>query len=104
MPVGVTPISFQTTNDPFKRRGHANYAYPGVTSRGLLVVVPIPANWQLSFLGLDPKWVVKEVRRTAEAALDLWPTMLPDLLDDRRAGALAERLKELPLVPEVRSQ
>ena len=54
-----------------------------------------------SFLGIDPKWAVKEVRRTTEAALDLWPTMLPDLLDDRRADALAKRLDQLPLVTEI---
>jgi serine/threonine-protein kinase HipA len=54
-----------------------------------------------SFLGLDPKWVVKEVRRTTEAALDLWPTMIPDLLEDRRADALVKRLDRLPLVTEV---
>jgi serine/threonine-protein kinase HipA len=56
-----------------------------------------------SFLGLDPKWVVKEVRKTIEAALDLWPTMLPDLLDDRRGEALAKRLNQLPLVTEIRA-
>jgi serine/threonine-protein kinase HipA len=57
-----------------------------------------------SFLGIDPKWAVKEVRRTTEAALDLWPTMLPDLLDGRRADALMKRLNELPLVAEIRAQ
>jgi serine/threonine-protein kinase HipA len=57
-----------------------------------------------SFLGIDPKWTVKEVRRTTEAALDLWPTMLPDLLDGRRADALVERLNGLPLVTEIRGQ
>jgi serine/threonine-protein kinase HipA len=56
-----------------------------------------------SFLGIDPKWAVKEVRRTTEAALDLWPAMLPDLLDTRRADALARRLNELPLVTEIRA-
>jgi len=57
-----------------------------------------------SFLGIDPKWAVKEVRRTTEAALDLWPTMLPDLLEGRRAAALVKRLNELPLVTEIRAQ
>lgn len=57
-----------------------------------------------SFLGIDPRWAVKEVRRTTEAALDLWPTMLPDLLDARRADALVKRLNELPLVTEIRAQ
>ena len=57
-----------------------------------------------SFFGVDPRWAVKEVRRTSEAALDLWPAMLPDLLDDRRAGALVKRLNQLPLVMEVRGQ
>jgi len=56
-----------------------------------------------SFLGIDPKWALKEVRRTTEAALDLWPTMLPGLLDDRRARALAKRLNELTLVTELRA-
>jgi serine/threonine-protein kinase HipA len=57
-----------------------------------------------SFLGIDPKWAVKEVRRTTEAALDLWPVMVRDLLDDRRADALVKRLNELPLVTEIRAQ
>jgi serine/threonine-protein kinase HipA len=57
-----------------------------------------------SFLGVDPKWAVKEVRRTTEAALDLWPTMLPELLDDHRADALVKRLNQLPLVTEIREQ
>ncbi len=57
-----------------------------------------------SFLGVDPKWAVKEVRRTTEAALDLWPAMLPDLLDDRRADALVKRLNQLPLVMAIRGQ
>ena len=55
-----------------------------------------------SFLGVDPRWAVKEVRRTSETALDLWPTMLRDLLDDRRADALVKRLNDLPLVTEIR--
>ncbi|MES2147345.1 MAG: type II toxin-antitoxin system HipA family toxin [Pseudomonadota bacterium] len=57
-----------------------------------------------SFLALDPKWVVKEVRRTTEAALDLWPVMARDLLDDRRADALVKRLNKLPLVTEIRGR
>ena len=57
-----------------------------------------------SFLGVDPKWAVKEVRRTAEAALDLWPTMLPDLLGERRADPLVKRLTQLPLVSEILAQ
>jgi serine/threonine-protein kinase HipA len=57
-----------------------------------------------SFLGVDPKWAVKEVRRTTEAALDQWPAMLPDLLDHRRTEALVKRLSQLTLVTEVRSQ
>ena len=57
-----------------------------------------------SYLGVDPKWALKEVRRTIEAALDLWPAMLPDLLEDRRADALVERLNQLPLVTEILGQ
>lgn len=57
-----------------------------------------------SFLGVDPKWAVNEVRRTTEAALDLWPAMLRDLLDDLRADALIKRLNELTLVSEVRGK
>jgi len=57
-----------------------------------------------SYLGIDPKWAVKEVCRTTEAALDLWPTILPDLLDDPRANALIKRLNELPLVAEIRAR
>ena len=55
-----------------------------------------------SFLSVDPKWAVKVVRRTTEAALDLWPTMLPDLLDERSANVLVKRLNQLPLVAEIR--
>ena len=57
-----------------------------------------------SFLGVDPKWTLKEVRRTTEAALDLWPAMLPDLLEERRADALVKRLNQLPLVTEILGQ
>ena len=55
------------------------------------------------FLAVDPRWAVKEVRRTVEAALDLWPNMLPDLLDDGRSDALIKRLDQLPLVAEIRA-
>lgn len=54
-----------------------------------------------SFLGVDPKWVLKEVRRTTEAALDLWPTMLPQLFEDAIAKVLLRRLNQLPLVVEI---
>jgi serine/threonine-protein kinase HipA len=64
----------------------------------------IPYEFLASFVGIDPKWAVKEVRRTTEAALDLWPVMARDLLDDRRADALVERLNQLPLVTESRAQ
>lgn len=46
---------------------------------------------------------VKEVRRTTEAALDLWLTMLPGLLDDPCADALIKRLNQLLLVTEIRA-
>lgn len=54
-----------------------------------------------SFVGVDPKWAMKEVRRTTEAALGLWPTMLPELLDGGRADVLLKRLNQLPLVSEI---
>ncbi len=57
-----------------------------------------------SFLGLDPKWAVAEVRRTIEAALDTWPAMLPTLLDKERARILTGRLGALPLVAEARGR
>ena len=57
-----------------------------------------------SYLGIDPRWAAKEVSRTIEAALDLWPTLLPDLLDDSSANALIKRLNKLPLVTEIRAR
>lgn len=57
-----------------------------------------------SFLGLDPKWAVAEVRKTIEAALDTWPAMLASLLDEKRARILTNRLDAMPLVAEARGR
>jgi serine/threonine-protein kinase HipA len=55
-----------------------------------------------SFLRVDPKWVLHEVRATVARALTLWPQVLPDLLGEKWAQALLARLETLKLVQEVR--
>jgi serine/threonine-protein kinase HipA len=55
-----------------------------------------------SFLGVDPKWITREVRATIERALDLWPKAAPELLGEHWAETLLVRLDALRLVQEVR--
>lgn len=55
-----------------------------------------------SFLGVDPKWITREVRLTIERALDLWPKAAPELLGERWSKTLLARLDTLNLVREVR--
>jgi serine/threonine-protein kinase HipA len=55
-----------------------------------------------SFLQVDPKWIVREVRVTIERALDLWPRAAPDLLGERWSQMLLARLETLQLVQEIR--
>ncbi|MCB4861168.1 MULTISPECIES: type II toxin-antitoxin system HipA family toxin [Sphingobium] len=55
-----------------------------------------------SFLRVDPKWVVREVKATVERALDTWPATAPELLGERWSGTLLARLNTLALVQEVR--
>jgi serine/threonine-protein kinase HipA len=55
-----------------------------------------------SFLRVEPKWILREVRTTIERALTLWPEVVPDLLGEKWAAALLERLERLKLVQEVR--
>ena len=54
-----------------------------------------------SFLHIDPKWIVREVKTAIEQALDTWPTVAPELLGERWAAALLTRLDTLRLVQEV---
>jgi serine/threonine-protein kinase HipA len=56
-----------------------------------------------AYLGVDPKWAIKEVRQTIDRALDLWPRILTDLLDAREAAIMLRRLETLPLVAEARA-
>ncbi len=56
-----------------------------------------------SFLKVDPKWFLREVRTCVERALDLWPKAAPELLGERWAATLLARLDTLRLVEEVRA-
>lgn len=55
-----------------------------------------------SFLRVDPKWLLREVRATVERALNLWPEAMPELLGEKWAASLMARLETLKLVQEVR--
>ncbi|HEY1607374.1 MAG TPA: type II toxin-antitoxin system HipA family toxin [Allosphingosinicella sp.] len=55
-----------------------------------------------SFLGVDPKWIAREVAGTVERALDLWPKAAPELLGESWAKTLLKRLGTLKLVSEVK--
>ncbi len=54
-----------------------------------------------NFLGLDPKWIIREVVATIDRARDTWPTAAPDLLGEKWAAKLLERMNALPLVAEA---
>ncbi|WP_156029319.1 hypothetical protein [Sphingobium sp. DC-2] len=55
-----------------------------------------------SFLRVDPRWIVREVKATVERALDSWPAAAADLLGERWSAMLLARLNTLTLVQEVR--
>ena len=55
------------------------------------------------FLGLDPGWIERETKATVRRALDAWPEAAFELLDERQARALIERLETLTLVREARA-
>ncbi|MBB5712596.1 type II toxin-antitoxin system HipA family toxin [Sphingomonas xinjiangensis] len=54
-----------------------------------------------SFLRIDPKGIKREVTATIERALDLWPKAAPELLGERWAEQLIDRLQTLRLVREL---
>ncbi|MCJ8158863.1 type II toxin-antitoxin system HipA family toxin [Sphingomonas sp. LaA6.9] len=56
-----------------------------------------------SFLQVDPKWIAREVKVTVERALDIWPTVAPELLGEKWATALLARLDTMSLVRELRT-
>lgn len=56
-----------------------------------------------AYLRLDPKGVLREVRRTVEAALDLWPSAAIELLGETRGRQIIDRLEGLQLVKDIRS-
>ncbi len=56
-----------------------------------------------NYLQLDPKGVIREVRKTVETALDLWPSAAADLLGAKRGRQIIERLEGLQLVEDIRS-
>jgi len=53
------------------------------------------------YLGLDPRWIVREVKSTVAQAMDLWPAAVGDLFDEKRAAMLIDRLPTLQLVREI---
>jgi serine/threonine-protein kinase HipA len=53
------------------------------------------------FLGLREDWIEGEVRRQVASAIETWPTLVPTLLDEKRADLLLKRLATLTLVQEV---
>jgi serine/threonine-protein kinase HipA len=57
-----------------------------------------------SFLRVDSKWVLREVRAIVERALDTWPRAVPELLGEKRSAALLARLETLTLVRETRNK
>ncbi|MBB6305567.1 MULTISPECIES: type II toxin-antitoxin system HipA family toxin [Rhizobium] len=57
-----------------------------------------------SFLRLDAKLITREVVATVRLALEHWPTMAPELLGEKKASQLLDRLGTLTLVDEVRRQ
>jgi serine/threonine-protein kinase HipA len=55
-----------------------------------------------SFLRLDPKLILNEVRTCVAGALQTWPSIAPDLLGEEKAARLLNRLDTLRLVDEIR--
>ncbi|MDR2880280.1 MAG: HipA domain-containing protein, partial [Azoarcus sp.] len=54
-----------------------------------------------SFLHVDARWLLREVKAAVERALDLWPAAAPELLGEAWATKLLDRLSTLQLVREV---
>ncbi|WP_458386584.1 type II toxin-antitoxin system HipA family toxin [Rhizobium pisi] len=57
-----------------------------------------------SFLRLDEKLITREVVATVRRALEQWPTLAPELLGEKKAKQLLDRLATLTLVDEVHRQ
>ncbi|MDK4706073.1 type II toxin-antitoxin system HipA family toxin [Rhizobium sp. CNPSo 4062] len=55
-----------------------------------------------SFLQLDPKLILHEIRTAVIRALETWPSVAPDLLGEQKAARLLERLDTLTLVHQIR--
>ncbi|MFS8049485.1 type II toxin-antitoxin system HipA family toxin [Rhizobium sp. BR 314] len=56
-----------------------------------------------SFLRLDPKLILHEVRTAVIRALETWPSVAPHLLGEEKAARLLDRLDTLTLVNEIRA-
>ncbi len=57
-----------------------------------------------SFLRLDPRLILHEVKTAVIRALETWPSVAPDLLGAEKAARLLNRLDTLTLVAEVRGE
>ncbi|MDQ0559128.1 hypothetical protein QO004_000906 [Rhizobium mesoamericanum] len=55
-----------------------------------------------TFLRLDPKLILGEVRKAVTLALETWPSVVPHLLGEQKAARLLNRLDTLTLVEEIR--
>jgi len=53
------------------------------------------------FLDLDPDWIEREMKAIVRKAFDLWPSAAAQMLDERRAHMLIERLRTLALVKDL---
>lgn len=53
------------------------------------------------FLRLNPRWIAREVKLIVEAAMDLWPRLVPELFDEERAKMLLDRMPKLQIVQEA---
>ncbi|MFS8056293.1 type II toxin-antitoxin system HipA family toxin [Rhizobium sp. BR 317] len=56
------------------------------------------------FLRLDPKLIIREVEAAVIRALEMWPSVVPDLLGEKQAVQLLKRLDTLTLVREIRGK
>ncbi|WP_454888219.1 type II toxin-antitoxin system HipA family toxin [Sphingobium herbicidovorans] len=77
-------------------------ALPFVRTRGFDTVNLHRFERVASFLRVDPKWIVREVKTTVEHALDTWPVAAAELLGERWSATLLARLNTLTLVQDVR--
>ena len=53
------------------------------------------------FLGLEEDWIEAEISRQVKHAVEVWQTLVPSLLDEKRAVHFLDRLRTLTLVQEV---